>query len=150
MRVENKPGQDRAVDVGLELLSVEPCQGTPPLALRPPRRPFVVAELESYQATSTDVPPNIARRFLVAYHDVKESDGGVELALSPRATRSKRDILPPGKYVLTLGLTASNSDATFWKTTLTFFGVAPEQQDTLPTILTLTPPVKTSANQQAL
>ena len=145
MRVENKPGQDRATSVGLELVDVRPCGDTAPLVHRPPRRSFVVAELHGYETTEVDLPPNISRRFLVAYHDVRKSEGGVELALKPRA-QSRRDILPPGTYDLTVALTASNADATYWKTRLTFLGVSGPEEE-LPTRLTITSPVRTSAVQ---
>lgn len=124
LRVLNKQGQDRAVRVGLELVGVRPRIGTPPLALRPPLRPFAVAELNNYEATEVDVPPNLARRFLVAFFDSQTAAEGVELALLPRAQDTLRDVLPPGEYDLTLALTAANSDATFWRTTLIFLGVS--------------------------
>jgi hypothetical protein len=130
--------------VGLELVDVKPRTGTAPLALQPPRRSFVVAEMEGYEATEIDLPANISRRFLVAYHNTEDSDGGVELALKPRAVESKRDILPPGEYELTLALTASNTDATFWKTVLSFQGT-PTAGEELPTKLSMTSPIRVSS-----
>jgi hypothetical protein len=79
----------------------------------------------------------------VVYHNVEDSGGGAELALKPRAVESKRDILPPGEYELTLALTASNTDATFWKTILSFQGTPTNGED-LPTRLSITPPIRVS------
>ena len=61
LRVENTPGQDRALHVGLELVHVRSLGDTPPLSARTPRRPFVVAELGDYEATEVDLSPELLR-----------------------------------------------------------------------------------------
>jgi hypothetical protein len=88
--------------------------------MKPPQRPFALAEVGDEDKINTDVPPNVSQRFLIAFCDTNDSAGEVGLALRPKATTTRRDILPPGIYQLTLALTADNTDATFWQTELTF------------------------------
>lgn len=144
LRVENKPGQDRALGVSLELMGVESLLDTPALRPRPPQRPFAVAELDNYQSTTVDIAPNVGRRFLFVYHDTAKSEGKLELGLIPRAVESKRDCLPPGKYRMTMALTATNADATYWTTDVEFLGIGGNEQHDV-SRLAVTAPVQVQA-----
>lgn len=119
LRVENKPGQDRAQNVGLELISVRPLNDHVQLKMRVPRRAFAIAEAASYEQTAVHVPLNLSRRFLIAAHDPSKSEREVQLCVVPRSP-AKRDVLPPGEYELIVALTADNTDTTYWQSKLHF------------------------------
>jgi hypothetical protein len=118
----NEVGKDAAVGGQLLLLDAKREDGTQQHAV--PSRPFHVTD--GADSARVDIPGGIERRFDI-FHLERESTDGAQssvtaalvLALKPQSN-VHRDHLAPGRYTLTMALTADNSDATYWQVDLLF------------------------------
>lgn len=147
VRVRNAPDKDVAHGVQLLLLEAVTSGKTGTVERRDiPIRPFQVTDTHEVRI---DVPSNMERRIDLAYMErwgpsgTSKWDGAI-LAIQPRSTTG-RDVLGEGHHRIILGLTADNTDTSYWSLELDVKGLPSVPSIDLSTLLEVASPTRTIA-----